>query len=36
MVDYKQISLGLYNSPEDAHKAYIIAAKNFGKFHRVN
>ena len=36
MVDYKNIFLGLYNSEEEAHKAYCEASKKYhGEFGRI-
>ncbi|HMD55018.1 MAG TPA: AP2 domain-containing protein, partial [Phycisphaerae bacterium] len=36
MVDRKSIYLGLYQTPEEAHEAYAIAAKKyFGDFSRA-
>lgn len=36
MVDYREISLGLYGSQEEAYKHYIAAAKKYqGKFARI-
>jgi hypothetical protein len=36
MVNWKQISLGVYKTPEEAHAAYVVAAKQyFGEFARA-
>jgi hypothetical protein len=37
MVNYEQVCLGLFRDPEDAHAAYVKAAKKyFGEFARVD